>query len=481
MGGIHVSKSDQVEKLDFLPLQFVFTIIVGVVIWFCPIPVGVKPQAWHLFAVFVATIVGFIIKPLPMGSLAIIAITFLSTTGLVPISDALSGFSDPTIWLIVTSFFISRGFTKTGLGIRIAYLFVKRFGSKTLGLSYSFLLCDLLLAPVTPSNSARSCGIIYPIAKSLAEAFQSRPDDGTARRMGSFLTLKIFHVNLITSSMFVTAMAANPLVVSLAAAKGVRITWLGWMLAALGPGLLALLVVPLVIFMLHRPEITSTPNAATLATTKLKEMGSISRAEKYMLAIFFTILCLWISGDVIGIGATTTAQIGLSLLLLFQVLNWKDVIQEQAAWDTLVWFAALVMMASELNRFGLMEWFSQLVNNFVQGLPWITAFIILALIYYYSHYLFASATAHVSAMYATFLAVAISTGVPPMIAALILSFFSSLFASTTHYGIGSAPVLYGFGYVTKGTWWSIGFIISIIHIVIWLGGGLLWWKMLGLY
>ena len=201
-----------------------------------------------------------------------------------------------------------------------------------------------------------------------------------------------------------------------------------------------------------------------------------------MLGTFFLLSGLWIFGpNQLGMNATTAALVGLAVLLVATVLTWSDVLNERGAWDTLVWFAALVMMATQLNTLGMIPWFSERMGEMVGGYGWMTAFLILALVYFYSHYFFASNTAHVSAMYAPFLAVAIIAGAPPMLAALVLAFFSNLFSSMTHYGTGPAPVLFGSGYVPMGDWWRLGAIISVVNIVIWLGIGGVWWKILGLW
>jgi DASS family divalent anion:Na+ symporter len=476
------SKNKEVKKSGLNIKNLLITIAVGLVIWFIPTPEGLDPKAWHLLAIFAATIVGFIIKPLPMGPMSIAAITLTAITGILTPEVALSGFSNTTIWLIVVAFFISRGFIKTGLGSRIAYIFVKAFGKKTLGLSYALLFSDLVLSPATPSNTARGGGIIYPIARSLSETFGSKPGDGTEKKIGSFLTLTTFHGNNITSAMFMTAMAANPLAVTLAKDLGVNISWGGWAIAALVPGLLSLILIPWVIYKLNPPEIKETPDASNWATKKLAEMGSMSKYEKLMLLAFGVVLVLWIFGeDWLGWGATVVGLIGLTLLLFTQVLDWEDVKNEKGAWDTLVWFAALVMMASQLNTLGLIPWFSDKMGNAVSGTTWLVAFLILGLVYYYSHYIFASNTAHVSAMYSAFLGVMIAAGAPAMLSALLLAFFSNLFSGLTHYGNGPAAVLYGSGYVNQNKWWSTGFIISLVHIVVWLGIGTLWWKILGLW
>nr|WP_090892214.1 anion permease [Evansella caseinilytica] len=468
------------KEVNFVAL--LITVAIGAIIWFINPPAGLDQQAWHLFAIFVATIVGLIIKPLPMGGVAILSMTTVVLTGTLELNQALSGFQNTTIWLIVIAFFISRGFIKTGLGNRVAYMFVKKFGKKTLGLSYSLLVSDLMLAPAMPSNTARGGGIMFPIIRSLSETFGSSPEKKTEGKIGSFLTKVAFQGNMITSAMFMTAMAANPLAASLAAdTAGINITWTGWAVAAIVPGLVSLIVVPYFIYKVYPPEIKETPAAAQIAEEKLKEMGALKKSEWSMIAVFFLILGLWIFGSKISIDATTAALIGLSVLLLTSVLSWNDIKKEQGAWDTLIWFAALVMMASFLNELGMVPWFSELMGNSVSGMVWILALVVLALIYFYSHYFFASATAHVSAMYAAFLAVAIAAGAPPMLTALLLGFFGNLFGCITHYGSGPAPVFFGSGYVSQNKWWSIGFGISLIHIVIWGIVGGLWWKILGLW
>jgi DASS family divalent anion:Na+ symporter len=439
-------------------------------------------KSLHLLAIFITTIVGIILKPLPMGAVAALGIALTAVSGTLAIGDALSGFSDVVIWLIVLAFFISRGFIKTGLGSRIAYNFMALLGRRTLGLSYGLAATDLVLAPAIPSNTARAGGIVMPIMASLARAYGSMPGDGTERKIGSFLTITAYQVNVITSAMFLTAMAANPLAQKLAGELKINITWGGWALAAIVPGLLSLILVPWVIYKLYPPEVKETPGAVALAKQKLAELGPVSVKEWMMLFVFAMLLVLWIFARQFGdMNATTAALLGLGALLVLGVLGWEDVKAETGAWDTLVWFAALVMMASYLNKLGMIPWFSQTVGGMMAGHGWIFAFLVLSLTYFYSHYFFASNTAHVASMYGAFLGVSVALGAPPLLAALVLGFFSNLFAGMTHYGAGPAPVLFGTGYVEIGAWWRIGFLVSLLNIVIWLGLGGLWWKALGLW
>ena len=465
------------------------TFLVALILWFIPIPKGVRPEAWHLFAIFSATILGIILKAAPMGTMCMMAIAFTALTQVLApedagksITKALTGFGDKVIWLIGISFFIARGFIKTGLGNRIAFLFIRVFGKSSLGLAYGLGLADVCLAPAIPSNTARGGGIIYPIMKSMAISFDSVPDKPeTHRKLGSYLTLNSYYMNLIASSMFLTGTASNPMCQKFAANLGIDITWMSWAIAGFIPGIVAFFVVPLVLYKLYPPELKKTGDAPKMAAQKLKEMGPISRNEWLMLLAFFILLALWIFGGSFSIDATTTAFIGLTLLLLTSVLTWEDVKAEKGAWDTIVWFAVLVMMASSLNELGFIGWFSDLIKVQIGDLSWQIAFPVIILVYFFSHYIFASATAHVAAMYAALLGVGVSLGIPPMLLAMMLGFLGSIYGVLTHYGHGPAPVFFGSGYVYLKSWWLRGLEIGIVLLVIYMGVGGLWMKVIGYY
>jgi len=475
------------KEIQLIPL--LITVIFGLAIWFIPVPAGVKPEAWHLLAIFLATILGIILKAASMGTLCMMAIGLVAATGVLApgnasksITLALSGFGDKVIWLIGISFFIARGFIKTGLGSRVAYIFIKLFGKSSLGLAYSLGAAEVLLAPAIPSNTARGGGIIYPIMKSMAMSLGSDPDKPeTHKKVGAFLTLNSYYMNLIASALFLTGTASNPMCQKFAANIGINISWMSWFSAAVVPGLASVIIIPFLLYKIFPPELKKTTEAPAMAMAKLKEMGPVSKNEWLMVLTFFILLFLWVTGDLFKIDATTTAFIGLTILLLTQVLSWEDVKKETGAWDTIVWFATLVMMAGALNELGFIPWFGKLIQAQLLGLPWTMAFPIIVLTYFLSHYLFASATAHVAAMYAALLAVGVAMGVPPMLLALMLGFTGSLFGTITHYAHGPAPVFFGSGYVDVKQWWSIGLVIGIALLAIWMGLGGLWWKVTGVY
>ncbi|XP_074570146.1 dicarboxylate transporter 1, chloroplastic-like [Curcuma longa] len=460
------------------------SIATGVILWLVPSPAGVSRNAWQLLAIFLATIVGIITQPLPLGAVALMGLGASVLTKTLPFAAAFSAFGDPIPWLIALAFFFARGFIKTGLGNRVAYQFVSLFGSSTLGLGYSLVFSEALLAPAIPSVSARAGGIFLPLVKSLCQACGSNVGDGTENRLGSWLMLTCFQTSVISSSMFLTAMAANPLSANLTYNTIKQtIGWTDWAVAAIVPGLISLIVVPLLLYVIYPPTVKSSPDAPKLAREKLEKMGPMTKNEIIMAGTLLLTVGLWIFGGALNVDAVTAAILGLSVLLVTGVVTWKECLAESVAWDTLTWFAALIAMAGYLNKYGLISWFSQTVVKFVGGLglSWQLSFGILVLLYFYSHYFFASGAAHIGAMFTAFLSVASALGTPPLFGAMVLSFLSNLMGGLTHYGIGSAPVFYGANYVPLSQWWGYGFLVSVVNIIIWLGVGGFWWKTIGLW
>ena len=490
--------------MGFKPIPAAIALALTLILWFIPAPEGVAPNAWHLLALFIGIIAGIIGKAMPIGAMAMLAMTIVALLQVTvpelgadgnPIKnpaaqaakDALSSLNSPLIWMIGIAIMISRSLLKTGLGTRIGYLFLSLFGKSTVGVAYSLALCDLLIAPVTPSNTARGGAIVHPIMKAIATSFDSDPEKGTQNKIGRYLALVNYHANIISCLIFLTATAPNPLVVDLVAKatdSKIHLSWGTWFVAMVVPGMVAMVLMPIILYFLYKPEITSTPNAPEMARAKLKEMGPMSRNEKITLGVFAVLLVLWaglLAPLGIKVDATTTTFLGISLLLLTGVLTWDDVLKEKGAWDTIVWFAALVMMATFLNKLGLIKWFSDLMGQQIQGmgLSWVVGCALLALVYIYSHYMFASGTAHVTAMLGAFYAVGLHLGAPPMLFALVLAAGTGIMMSLTHYASGSSPVIYNSGYTTMGEWWIAGFVMSAVEILIFCTIGITWWKMLG--
>ena len=457
-------------------------LLVALFLWYTPCPSGLEMKGWHLFALFFATITALITRPFPIGAVALFSILACSLTGTLNLKkEILPCFGSNLIWLVLFVIFIARAFLKTNLGRRLAYIFIKFFGSTSFGLGYGILLLELLTAPFIPSSTARSGAVIFPIVKSISQALGSCPQKNTSKKIGAYLTQVAYHGNIVTSAMFLTAMVANPMIQMMVAKMNVHITWILWAQAAIAPGLISLLILPIFLHVIYPPEVKNFPGAQLWAEKKLRELGKISIKERILIGVCLLMLFLWVTGDQFKIDTTLVALLGLSLLLLTNILTWEDILQEKESWNTLLWLSILLMLSSMLQECGFAHWISQNIASPLQTISTPYAFVFLCLLYFYSHYLFAGNVAHVGALYIPFLSVAISIGAPPIIAALVLAFFSSLFSSMTHYATAPAAILFSARYLSLKEWWICGFLISLVNVLIWLSLGSLWWKLLNLW
>lgn len=476
------------DTLKVIPL---FTIaLIASIAWFIR-PEAIELHSWHTLIIFLSTIAAIMFNVMPMGAIGVLSITIFAITGAAgavsskkAVTDALSGFNNDIIWLIVTAFFVAKGFIKTGLGERIALLMIRYFGKRTLGLAYALSFADLILSPATPSNTARSNGVIYPIVTALSHHFKSYPNDASRQKMGAYLLMCVSHINDITGALFITAFAANPLIVKFASGFGVHLSWGNWFIAAITPAFVSLFFVPIALYFLIKPTIEETLEAHHFARKALLEKGALSRDEWIMGLIFIGLLLLWIFGETVGIHATTTALIGLCALMITGILHWNDITSEKTAWDTLIWLSALFMMAEFLHKLGFTKWFGARIGEhlfFLTSMHWIIILVVLNAIYTYTHYFFASATAQVAALYVVFLGVGVTLGIPIYPLALLLGFSSSLFGSLTPYTHARGMMLFDSGYVTKKEWLRAGFAINVLNQIIFVVVGLAWWKMVGFY
>jgi DASS family divalent anion:Na+ symporter len=377
-----------------------------------PAPPGVSAAGQRVTAIFLATIAGLMIQPLPGAAVVLLGITMLVIAGGLPLKDALAGYSSASAWLVLGAMLISRTLRDTGLSRRIALGFVRRFGGTSLGVSYALILSDVTLAGGIPSITARSGGIILPIARGVAELYDSHPGP-SARILGTFLMATLYQASVIACAMFLTGQASNVLAASMAGSiANVSVTWSSWFLAGLVPGVVSLAVVPYLVYRTLPPDLTHTPAAAEYARTQLIALGPLGRDERITLAVFIGVCGLWVTSAWHGLDVTLVAMLGISVLLVTGVLTWETAIAERSAWDVFVWYGGLITLGDVLNKTGSTAAFAAWVGGWFGGLPWVTALTLTLLIYFYAHYAFASITTHVLALFPPFVVMLIGLGGP---------------------------------------------------------------------
>ncbi|MEN9634423.1 MAG: Tartrate transporter [Verrucomicrobiota bacterium] len=453
---------------------------VGFGLALCPVPNGLTTSAWLYFAVFAAAILALITEPIPLGATGIVSVVIIAVNGwgfspkqladptfrppAEAVKWALAGFSNPTIWLIFGAFVFAMGYEQTGLGRRIALLLVRTLGARTLGLGYAITLADLAVAPFTPSNTARSAGIIFPIVRNIPEIYGSHPEK-SPRRIGAYLMWVAFASTCVTSSLFVTALAPNLLAVEIVKKMtGLEISWTQWFLGFLPIGGTLLLALPALTYWIYPPEIRKSTEVAPWAGRELAALGAVSPKEWLMASLALTALGLWIFGGHF-IDPTLVAMAAVAVILLCEIVTWDQVLANKPALNILAWFAALFVLADGLNKVGFVTWFGTRAAMLLAGQSPLIVMILLVVIFFLVHYMFASLTAHTTAVLPVVMAAGLAVpDMPVKTFALLLSFAIGLMGVITPYATGPAPIYYGCGFLSRHDFWRLGFIFGVIFL-----------------
>lgn len=454
-------------------------LLVGALIWFTPIPWGLSPDAWQLFTIFITAILAVLLDALSIFTASLLAMIIAVLAGVMTTEKAFSGFSEDFMLLILSAFLVSKGVVASGLGKRIAFLLIRRFGHSTLNLGYCIVATDALLGPAIPSNTARS-GVLYPIVLSLCLDTGSTPDEETRRRSGSYLMMVSIASLTVSSALWLTAMAANPIAAGMGAQYGVRMDFVHWLLVSSVPSLLAMVVLPYLLYRMFPPTAQETPEAPRAAAEALEQMGALSRKEKIMAATFVGMVLLWGLAGLLHISMAIVAFMGLAVMLLFDIFSIKSLREEGGdALETFIWFAIMYVMSSALNELGFMSTLGKQIAGQLQGLSWPQAYVLLILIYVLIHYLFVSQTAQLLALFGVFLEVGVNAQVPVALMAYMLAFATNHFAAMTPQASSANVMFAGSGYLNQQEMYRQGALITIANFVVymvctpwvlWMGG-----------
>ena len=454
------------------------TIGIALVLWFVPPPDGLTVQAWRLFILFAAAIFSVVVEAFPILTASVLAVAVAVLSGVLAPAKAYAGFANGTILLIVLAFLVARSVVKCGLGARAGHLMVSLFGRSTLGLSYSILLVDALIAPAFPSNTARS-GVIYPLAFSLAEAAGAGPGKEGRQQLGAFLMFSGILSLSLSSALWLTAMAANPLGTEIARGFGVEIGFAGWLVASSVPTLAAMALAPLILYWLVRPEVSATPEAPAAARRALAELGPLGRDEVIVLGCFAGMVALWGAAATFGIDSTAVAFLGLGVLLASGVLTLADIAKEGDVLATFIWFAVLFTLSSQLNELGFMAFLGQELAGMLNGLPGPAAALVLIVAYVLLHYMFVSQTAHLLALFGVFLDVGVRLGAQAAPLAFQLLFATNYFSAITPQGSSANLLFAGSGLLSQGEMYRLGAVTTALNLAIYLLVGAPWlWLVL---
>ena len=448
-------------------------LVLAIGIWFAPVPAGLTAPAWHLFAVFVAAIASVLVGAFPLLTSTMLAVAAVVLTGTISPAKAFGGFANASVLLVVIAFLVAQAVVKSGLGQRISLFMVSRFGRSSLGLAYSIVLTDAVIAPAFPSNTARG-GVLFPIVLSVAQGSGSRPEDAEGRRLGGYLMFCTMASLAVSSALWMTATSANPIGIQVAREFGLEIGFGKWLIAASVPALTAILALPWVVARLFPPGVGETPDAPVAARKALAELGPLSRDEWITAVAFVLMVAGWVFADALKLNVTSIAFAGLGLLLMTNVLTVDDIAAQGDTLATFLWLAVLFALSGQLNELGFMGYAGQRLASHLGGMSWPVTYVTLVALYVAIHYMFVSQSSQVLALMGVFLDVGIRGGVPAPLMAFALLFASSYFSVITPQAGSQNVIFVGAGYLTQRELYRLGLLMTLFFLAVFLVLGTAW-------
>ncbi len=453
-----------------------FAVALGLIVFSGGVPPfsSLPMSANALFFIFMSSIVCVVAN---VAGLAPICFTALGVTvffKILPFKSAMSGFSNPTPWLVFFSFCFGKAFVQSGASSFFANMLLRRAGGSLPLLMRLLLLIEVVLAPFIPSNAARASSSVVPILKSLQEILKAQDFKQTSLIM-RYAVMVAFCTNMISSSLYLTGTAPNLLCASLAKELlHYEVTWLQWFGYMLIPCSIGLLLLPFVARLVVGIRLESLP----FITVETKRRERPTKHLFTLVAVFLVVLLLWIFGSYIGVTATQAAFLGVIAMLLTGVLSWKDIQENTPAWENFFWYAGFISIAGGLNEYHVFAEIGALLGSALKAMGGYSCYAIGAVVYAYLHYCFAGISPHVVSLLPVMLILLSGAGVPLYVATMTLSSLSVLSGMLTHFGSTACPVFFGLKVVPVSVWWRIGFVMTTIMllgvvcqgIVVWVWG-----------
>lgn len=427
-------KKSQIIKIIvcFLPLLLLFL----------PAPSGMNPKAWELFPFYAGAILGIMLHPFSEAAILLIFLGFYSVA-MKGQAVALSGYALAMTWLVVGAF---------------------------------------VIAPMTPSNAARTGGIIFPIFRSVAETLGSTPDHNP-EKIGAYLSQLLYIITMATGITFLTSYAANGVAWAMTdQILGLQISWIQWTISFIVPAGVVLLLAPLIIYKIYKPTIGKIDNKR-IAAEGLKDLGPISRNEKILLVLFLLAIILWSTSSYTNINSTAVVLAFIALTLLTGVLKWKDIAVNGQIWSTLIWYGGILGMAGALNKFLFFNWLAGWLETYIDFSSFSHIGLLITLVFAGTacRYLFVSCGAYMASVIPVQYTIGLAAGLPKMDMFLVFVMCGVMGAYVTHYANAAGPVLFGAGYVPLKKWWATGLFMTLLSYVIFALIGVPYWKILGLF
>ncbi|MBW2653876.1 MAG: DASS family sodium-coupled anion symporter [Deltaproteobacteria bacterium] len=428
---------------------------------------GLSPKAKRFLSALVVLVILFVLEPIPLEITAICIGVSLVLLQITDVKNAWAPYMHPVVIFIMCCLIFAIALDKAGITKRLGYFIIKKAGNSVT--RFTFIIAIGLGLASSVMHDAAACAIGIVTMLPLMRAVGIEPHTNTAKFM--MLSLPF----ACSCGGMGSLIGGGRCMVSAAFLKefaGIEITFFDWILYAMPAAIVTVPAAVFIVYLVFRPD----------PKFKLpdfdEDLGPMTAVEKKTLAIIAISFALWLTKGLHGYHYSITGMLGVSALVLFKVLKWRD-INDNLEWGTAVFiFGGGIALGLAMGSSGAADYFANLFFPLIQGKGWLVLFIGVAVF----GSLVTNAMANVAAA-ALILPIVIPMaqleGVDPRVLALCLGMATS-FAMLLVIGCPPNAISYSYRYFKSSDLTKVGLVATPVLLTLLVGVVTVWWKILGL-
>ena len=287
-------------------------------------------------------------EAVPLAVTSLIILFAQPLIGVESFENAVIGFANPILFLMIGGFIMAEAIRKSGLAQRFTYYLLGRLGtSPERGLFVSIFSTGLLSAWI---ENVVAFAMLLPIIKEIVDIMGcSEPERGKSNYAKAMILGASFGS---LAGGFGTEIGTAP---NLMAAAYTNIPFLNWMIFGLPLSIAMLLVTWFLLMRIFPSEVRALENGEALIGEKIRMMGPLSRDEKLSTGILLFAILLWVTAGFTGINSYSVSLIAAVMFIFAGVITWKDA-QKNIDWGLVVFFGGALSLGSALLKTGAAAW-----------------------------------------------------------------------------------------------------------------------------
>lgn len=299
-------------------------------------------------ALLVFAVIMWVTETVHLAVTSLIILFIQPIIGVESFTNAVIGFANPIIFLMIGGFIIAEAIRKSGLAQRLTYTMLDKLGTTpNKSLFVAVFSTGLLSAWI---ENVVAFAMMLPVIKEIMPLMGVKNADKGNSNFAKIMVLGASYGSLAGG--FGTEIGTAP---NLMAAAYTNIPFVEWMMFGIPLSIALMLVIWKLLAWIFPPEVEGIIGGKSTISSKIKELGPMGRKEKISLTILLFTIFLWISSGLTGIDSYSVALIGAVLFFIFKVVDWKDA-QKNVDWGLIVFFGGALSLGAALLNTGAASW-----------------------------------------------------------------------------------------------------------------------------